>query len=258
MEMTEYGICRLALVPVRTAPTDPSIQVTQLLFGDHYEVSALSEDRRWMQITVASDQSQGWIDHGHHHMITREYFDQVNHADFKITTDITATLLYKKSALTILMGSIVPISTSELFKMEEQLAFNGESKSLRDGEFAKSIALKYINSPYQAGGRSPFGIDCGGLIQMVYRISGFNVPRDLHRLSTLGKKIASPEEALCGDLAFFQGHVGSIIHAGIVLDEEKIIHVDGRVRIDHLNEEGILQAETKLYTHELVAIRRVI
>jgi len=48
------------------------------------------------------------------------------------------------------------------------------------------------------------------------------------------------------------------LHAGIVLDDQKIIHVDGKVRIDHLLEEGILQSETKIYTHSLVEIRRIL
>jgi len=43
-----------------------------------------------------------------------------------------------------------------------------------------------------------------------------------------------------------------------VLGDQKIIHVGGRVRIDHLLEEGILQPETKVYTHSLVEIRRIL
>jgi gamma-D-glutamyl-L-lysine dipeptidyl-peptidase len=260
MEITDYGICRLALIPVRKKHGDAGEQITQLLFGDSYECFELTTDKKWMRIKVSGDGCEGWIDVRQHHSITPEYFEQVGQVDFKITTDIASGILYKKSPLTILMGSIVPIAASELFKMEEQLAFNGESKSMaqkRDGEFVRSIALKYINAPYQWGGKSPFGIDAPGLTQMVFKISGYAIPREVAKQATVGKKVKSVGEATPGDLAFFESKEG-IVHVGLVLPEDKIIHAYGHVRIDHLNEEGILNAETKIYSHHLSTIRRVL
>lgn len=260
-EIIDYGVCRLAVVPVRKNPSDAAEQVTQLLFGDHYHVHALSPDKKWLHIVVFTDQVEGWIDARQHHAITLEYFEQINQADFKITMDVASNILYKKSPMTIVMGSIVPISNSELFKMEEQLAFNGEAKSLsqrRDFEFLKTIALKYVNAPYQWGGKSPFGIDASGLVQMVFKIVGYALSRDIAHLHLQGKSIASIEEALPGDLAFFQNKKGEVNHVGIVWEEEKIIHASGRVRIDHLYEEGILNAETKIYTHHLSGLRRIL
>lgn len=260
-DIIDYGVCRLAIVPVRKESSDSSDQVTQLLFGDHYHVQLLSPDKKWLHIVIFSDQTEGWIDIKQHHAITPEYFEQINQADFKITMDIASSLLYKKSPLTIVMGSIVPISNSELFKMEEQLAFNGEAKSLgqrRDFEFLKSIALKYVNAPYLRGGKSPFGIGASGLVQMVFKIVGYALPRDITRQNSHGKSVTSIGEALPGDLAFFQNKKGEVNHVGIVLQDEKIIHASGRVRIDYLYEEGILDTETKIYTHHLSGFRRVL
>jgi hypothetical protein len=261
MESIDFGVCRLALVPVRNGPGDAAEQVTQLLFGDHYEVHSVSPDKKWISIRIITDQCEGWIDASQHHSITPEYLEQINQADFKITMDIAATILYKKSPLTIVMGSIVPISTSELFKMEEQLAFNGESKSLsvrRDFEFLRTIALKYMNAPYQWGGKSPFGIDAGGLVQMVFKIAGYPMARHVGQQVVQGKKLKSIGEFKPGDLAFFSDKAGKPFHVGILLEEDRIIHSSGRVRIDHLNEEGILNAETKIYTHPLAEVRRII
>lgn len=261
MNVLEYGVSRLAVIPVKKEPEDRSEQTTQLLFGDHYELLSLSKDQKWAQIKNFADDYEGWIDHKQHHSITREYFDQINHANFKITTDIASGILYRKHPLTILLGSIVPISNSELFKMEEQFAFNGDAKSLgqkRDFDFLKGIALKYLNAPYQWGGKSPFGIDCSGFTQMVYKINGYLIPRDASQQVTVGKPVSGFEDALPGDLAFFSNGTGTVSHVGMLLDDEKIIHASGQVRIDQLIDEGIVNLETKVITHTLTAIRRIL
>lgn len=261
MEATDYGVCRLAVVPVRKEASDVAEQRTQLLFGDHYEVLSLSKDKRWLQIRIAFDQFEGWLEAKQHHSISKDYFDQINLADFKITTEITSWILYKKNPLSIVMGSIVPISASELFKMEEQFAFNGESKSLgqrRDFEYLRSIALRYLHSPYQWGGKSPFGIDAAAFTQMVFKIAGYSLQREAAQQMQQGKMVKGFSDAKPGDLAFFHDKSENDIHVGIVLDDDKIIHASGRVRIDHFMEEGILNPETKIYTHSFKLLRRIL
>jgi hypothetical protein len=260
MEPIDFGVCRLAVVPVYDGHQDGVKQITQLLFGDHYEVLSLSDDRKWVQIRIYADHSEGWIDVKQHHAISAEYFQQINQTDYKITIEVASTVLYKKSPLTIVMGSIVPISNSELFKIEEQFAFNGESKGLgqkRDVDFLKGIARKYLSSPCQAGGKSPFGIDAAGFVQMVFKITGYSLHREIRQQSVQGKKIKAFSEALPGDLLFFSEKGGVVSHVGILLDDEKIIHAYGQVRIDKVTEEGIVNPETKIYTHLLHSIRRI-
>jgi cell wall-associated NlpC family hydrolase len=161
----------------------------------------------------------------------------------------------------ILMGSIIPISGSELFKMEEQFAFNGDSKSLgvkREADYLKAISMKYLNAPYQWGGKSLFGIDDAGLVQMIFKICGYRLGRTVTELSRYGKSVASLADAQPGDLIFLNSGKGEPSHVGIYLENERIIHASGKVRIDHINEEGILNLDTKVYTHSLREIRRVL
>lgn len=260
MDVLGYGVCRLALVPVRLGPEEHAPQVTQLLFGDHYEMLQVDDKRNRIYIRVHMDGTEGWIDAGQHHGITQDYFEQINLANFKITTDLTCGILYKKSPLTILLGSVVPISNSELFKMEEQFAFNGESKSLgqkREFEFVKTIAQKYLNAPEVHGGKSPFGIDAAGFVQMVMKIAGYPLSRMPQQQINEGHKLQTLSECKPGDIAFFKT-AKSGLHTGIILDEDRVIHVDGKVRIDHLNEDGILRLDTKVYTHQLSGLRRFI
>lgn len=261
MENPQYGVCRLSLVSVRKDHTDQSEQVTQLLFGDEYEVIEQTKDKKWFRIRINFDQYEGWIDALQYHSVSREYFEYLNRAEFKITTDITSSLLYNKIPLMILMGSMIPISSTELFKMEEQFAFNGESKALgqkREFEFLKHIAIKYLNAPYQWGGKSPFGIDCSGFTQMVFKICGYKLLRDAWQQANQGKALKMLSDMQPGDIAFFKNAEDKIVHTGILLGDNKIIHASGKVRIDHINEEGILNVDTKIYTHSLAHIRRIL
>lgn len=261
MEEIGYGICRLSVVSVRKEPADQAEQVTQLLFGDHYAVLEEQAGKKWMKIRIHFDQYEGWIDLKQHQPITREYFNYINHAEFKITTDITSTLLYNKSPQVVLMGSTIPISSSELFKMEEQFAFNGNAKNIgqrREFDFLRAIASKYLNSPYQWGGKSPFGIDCSGFTQMVFKICGYTLQRDASQQVIQGKPVESLAASKPGDLAFFVNSTGKVSHTGILFTEKIIIHASGKVRVDHLTEEGIQQVETKKITHHLSTIRRIL
>ena len=258
-ENLDFGVCRLSLVPIRVEGSDKAELTTQLLFGEHYEVIAVSKDKKWLKIRIHFDQYEGWLDARQHHSITKDHFDYINRADFKISTDITTSILYNKIPLSILMGSIIPISGSELFKMEEQFAFNGESKSLgqkRDAEFLKLTAKKYLNAPYQWGGKSPFGIDCSGFVQLVFKINGYRLSRDASQQAKQGKAVIL-KDIQAGDLVFFTNKEGQVVHVGIFIGDDKIIHASGKVRIDHLNEEGILHSESKVYTHTFAFVRRI-
>lgn len=259
MNQEEKGICRLGLVSVRAEAADKSEQVTQLLFGDHYEILESSSDKNWLKIRIHFDQYEGWIDSKQHTAISDEYYDQINNSDYKISLDITSSILHNKHRINILLASVLPISTSELFQIEEQLAYNGESKSLsqkRDFEYLKQIALMYLNAPYQWGGKTPFGIDCSGFTQQVFRICGYQLLRDASQQTKHGREVVLGD-VLPGDLAFFKDGKNKITHVGIVWENSQIIHASGKVRVDQLDEEGILNLESNKHSHKLHSLRRV-
>ena len=66
------------------------------------------------------------------------------------------------------------------------------------------------------------------------------------------------ENSKAGDLAFFGKKIDAITHVGIVISDKRIIHSSGKVRIDNITNEGILNVDSKKISHILQSIRRVI
>lgn len=90
-------------------------------------------------------------------------------------------------------------------------------------EDAVSVACQFLNTPYLWGGRSGFGIDCSGLVQMALAMTGKPAPRDSDQQATrLGTPIDPDKDGLQrGDLVFWKGHVG------FLEDEHTLLHASG-------------------------------
>jgi hypothetical protein len=55
----EYGICNLAIIPLRSEPNERSEQVSQLLFGEAFEITEWTDN--WVKIITSIDNYTGWI-----------------------------------------------------------------------------------------------------------------------------------------------------------------------------------------------------
>jgi cell wall-associated NlpC family hydrolase len=64
------------------------------------------------------------------------------------------------------------------------------------------------------------------------------------------------QEAQCGDLAFFDNAEGRITHVGMMLNAQTIVHASGRVRIDSIDNMGIISSDTGERTHQLRILKR--
>jgi cell wall-associated NlpC family hydrolase len=120
----------------------------------------------------------------------------------------------------------------------------------------RQIAFKFLNTSYLWGGKSVFGVDCSGYSQMVYKFLNIRLPRDARVQAEEGEVVNFLQEAKCGDLAFFDNEEQKITHVGILLNDHEIIHSSGKVRIDKIDTQGIMNLETKERTHQLRIIKR--
>ena len=86
-------------------------------------------------------------------------------------------------------------------------------------EDAVAVALRFLHTPYLWGGRSGFGIDCSGLVQMALAMTGKPAPRDSDQQAAgLGAPIDPDRDGLKrGDLVFWKGHAGFLEDAGTLL-----------------------------------------
>jgi cell wall-associated NlpC family hydrolase len=125
-------------------------------------------------------------------------------------------------------------------------------------ETLKKIAEIYVNTAYQWGGRSVFGVDCSGFTQVVFKCMNIRLLRDASQQATQGDAIGFLMEAKPGDLAFFDNNEGKITHVGILLNANTIIHASAKVRIDTIDNFGIVNGETGKRTHTLRVIKRIV
>lgn len=255
------GICYLSIVPVRSEPSDRSEMVNQLLFGDLLEV--LESSGNWIRIRTWHDAYEGWCDRKQIQLLTDETIEILKGSSLQVVTDITATLSTRGRP------SIILPAASSLFSLSNGLIAgpggdynltegNAELPECRSYEEISEAASVYLNAPYLWGGRSPFGIDCSGLIQVVFKMKGVNLKRDASQQAAQGRLISLIEESRAGDVAFFDNEEGNIIHTGIITGMGSIVHASGSVRIDPLDHHGIYNKAEGKYSHKLRIIKRFI
>lgn len=244
------GICNLSIVPVRIVDSDKSEMINQLIYGDIIEI--LEEKEKWVKIKSVFDDYIGWID-------KKQYFKIDDNIKLDLNDPIYSINLVEfiennnNELVTIPIGSDI----SNISLMNHK--FDGKTISGKNNRNSiVNTALLFLNSPYLWGGKTPFGIDCSGFTQMVYKINGYKLYRDAKDQANQGKTLSFIEESEAGDLAFFNNDEGDIIHVGIILQNNHIIHASGKVRIDRIDHSGIYNNDLNKHTHSLRYIKKII
>lgn len=234
-----YGICTLPLCPVRAEASDKAELVDELLFGDR--ITVLERLEKWSRVRCVEYDYDGWVDNKQYTIVKSDDYEAIGRWKGVVAEPLMYVSLGEDSFLAP-MGAKLPESVGQ-----------GLSHPV-------DLAVKLLHTPYLWGGKSCMGIDCSGLTQVVHRVCGVQLPRDASQQANCGQSVDSIDVAKPNDLCFFtkvQDREAKIIHVGIYMGQNSIIHASGQVRIDRIDGCGIFNTELGQYTHYLHSIRRM-
>lgn len=251
----EYALCTVSCAPLRSEPAHRSEMVSQLLFGETMQLLESKED--WYKIKLLYDGYEGWITH---HMLEQIAENVALSPGPFVSTGLLNPLTLPDQLVNLPMGSSLTGFDVETRLLWDGLhKYHGTYRSVQQAfntDLLWQVIHLWLNAPYLWGGRTFLGVDCSGLVQVVFKVLGIPLLRDAYQQATQGKEVKSMDHAAVGDLAFFTNEKGKIIHVGIVLSDRKIIHASGKVRIDKLDEQGIINRDNGKRTHRFHSLRR--
>ena len=254
----EFGICHLNFIAIRNEASDRSEMVSQMLFGETFQVLLTEGD--WVKIHLDYDFYEGWVLKKQITELKEDAYKRIVADNNTFSDEMVTFIQDKKNLLQVLtLGASLPeYKVGQFYLADNKYDFDGDVLSCKMSKNnLVRTAYKFVNAPHLWGGRTIFGVDCSGLTQMVYKINGLHLFRDAHQQASQGEVLSFIEECEPGDLAFFDNEDGEIIHTGIVLANNYIIHCNGKVRIDRLDSSGIYNVDTHRHTHKLRVMKQL-
>lgn len=248
----EQRICAVAVAPLRKEPAHRSEMVSQLLLGEMVTCQDTSGDFVFIQNRY--DNYTGWCQKSQ--LLSIEADEAINHTE-QLSAEFISPASWNGWPMQVPLGA--PVGNL-LHRHFPGFIFNGTIHEAGSLPFVPQNIMAHISwyhqTPYAWGGKSVYGIDCSGFCQQVYRFFGKKLSRDASQQALEGEMVGFLEEVRCGDLAFFDNEEGKITHVGLLLSNKEIIHASGKVRVDDIDQWGILHRDTGQRTHTLRLIRR--
>ncbi|GAA0546972.1 C40 family peptidase [Chitinophaga japonensis] len=255
-----YAIIVVPVMPLRATASHKSEMISQGLWGECVTLLETGADG-WVRVKCQFDGYEGWATASHLETIDQQLFDApyTHYAPHWVTpVSINGWPMYIPYGCLVKAPGVKRTVWGKAEVQFEEIHPLAPQEGQPSGDSLMRIASRFLNCGYLWGGRSVFGIDCSGFTQSVYKLLNVPLLRDAYQQATQGVTVDFLQEARTGDLAFFDNEEGHITHVGILLNDHEIIHASGKVRIDAIDNQGIINTDTGLRTHKLRIIRRLV
>lgn len=251
----QFARIMVPAAPVRRKPDHRREMVNQLLFGEAVRILK-KRGEGWLKVRSLHDGYAGWI--------TASLIRECGKRDALeaagcVTTGLLSEVDWGDAVQQVPAGSVLPgFSDGKGQLAGKPYQFAGPFMKRADvqpsAELVGQLTRGWLNAPYLWGGRTILGVDCSGFAQVMFRIMGIDLPRDAWQQAKKGVPVKKFSEARPGDLLFFD-NTEDIVHVGILLGEEQMIHASGMVRIDTVTRKGMINEAGK-NVYGLSCIRR--
>ena len=222
-------VTRSPIAPLNGESRISSAQVSQSLGG--HPLRVLAEEGDWLRVR-ALDDYEGWINRGYTAALqpgaegapVRIDEEWLEERRVSLGCAVRGTDGIKR---TLPLGALIDASQqvesgTALPYAELRRRFEREPRAI-----VRTALERFEGTPYEWGGVCPWGADCSGFVQAVYRLHGVRLPRDAHQQALEGRDAGtSIDDAEPGDLLFFsEREDGRITHVGIALGESRMVHL---------------------------------
>ncbi|MCR6719903.1 MAG: C40 family peptidase [Chitinophagaceae bacterium] len=251
-----FAIIKVPAAPVRRKARHQAEMINQLLFGEAVKICK-EKKGGWIKVRSLHDQYEGWLTA---HMLEMVSENEARTPVEFITAAPVTSVQFGDSSMSVPAGSVLRLLAGQEGKIGN-LHYQFEGDAIKrpvekfDSERLWQTTSAWLNAPYLWGGRTIMGVDCSGFTQVVFKQLGIDLPRDAWQQAQEGETVKRLKDVMPGDLAFFDDR-DEIVHVGILLSSEKIIHAAGKVRIDTIDKKGIINVETGKRTHSLRIVKR--
>ncbi len=257
-----FGTSKLTIVPMYSKADCSGLLVSQILFGELFKIIRIEGDSCYIKLDF--DGTEGWVENTLIEFLSVEAYQSLQNSVkiiFERKTELQVHNMMQ--SMTVLPGSEFRLNGPQANQMmlgETVFTLKQRTPIPYRGNIRYSIvsaAKEFLFAPRLWGGRTLYGIDNAGFIQIICKLNGITLPRFVTEQVVVGRTYKTYDEALPGDILFFTKNK-SLNHVGILIENNCVIHVDNQVTISQIVNNQTLYSQNTNQEWGIAYIKNVI